>query len=114
MLSFWAEAYAQGFALDTGALSFGSSSSNSSQGTVVFSATPLAGGWQQFTTTFVAPNNGAFLTVVQENTGDIWNHLDDISLVDAGPAVPTSYCTCGTTSNSCCALISANDNPSVS
>jgi len=111
-LSFDAIAYAQGFAPDIGDVLIGVSTVPSAFGTLVYSATPQAMNWQTFGTTFVAPNNGQYLTVKQELFGISWNHLDSFSLTaECAPSVV--YCTPKLNSLGCSPTIFTTGTPSL-
>ncbi len=111
-LNFDAIAYAQGFAPDTGDVQIGVSTVPNAFGTLVYSATPLGINWQSFGTTFVAPNNGQYLTVRQVNAGDIWNHLDSFSLTPT--PIGTKYCSANSNSTGSRADIAASRSASSS
>jgi hypothetical protein len=112
-LSFDAIAYAQDFAPDTGDVLIGVSTVPNAFGTLVYSATPPPINWQSFGTTFVAPNNGQYLTVQQVDSGDIWNHLDSFSLIAECPP-SLVYCTPKLNSLGCSPTIFTTGTPSLS
>lgn len=64
-------------------LDFGLSTTNNHFGTLVHTATGtvLIGTWTQRTFTFVAPNNGQYLTIMPQGSGGTWVHLDNFKLV---------------------------------
>ncbi len=66
-----------------GPVEVGISSSATSFGTLVYSATPTSStAWDQFDFTFVAPNNATYLTFRTSSSPDlIYSFVDDISLV---------------------------------
>ncbi|MEM7035649.1 MAG: T9SS type A sorting domain-containing protein [Bacteroidota bacterium] len=54
------------------------------QGTVVYtSPTPTLNVWSQRTFTFIAPNNGAFVSFQTTGTGR-WTHIDNVSMTNCG------------------------------
>jgi hypothetical protein len=70
-----------------GTLQIGVSSSANGFGDLVFIATPFfTSQWELFTTTFIAPSNGAFLTV-RTNPFEGYAFVDNFSL-EAAAAVP--------------------------
>ena len=111
-LNFDAIAWAQSFAPDTGDVQIGVSMVPAAFGTLVYSATPQANNWQTLGTTFIAPNNGQYLTVQQEDAGDIWNQLDSFSLTaECAPSVV--YCTPKLNSLGCSPTIYTTGTPSL-
>lgn len=72
-----------------GSLLIGISTSATSFGTLIFSALPQTSGWAEFSTTFVAPSSGAFLTVQQGvGSSTTWNETDNFSLTTASVPEP--------------------------
>lgn len=84
-LQFYAQTVLQ-FDPDIAAVEVGLSNSDTSFGTLIFSGVPSTEGWTQFTHTFIAPFDATFLTVRNDLTKEVWNHLDNFSL--AAPALP--------------------------
>lgn len=72
---------------DGGTVQIGLSTSATSFGTQIFSATAPASGWLFESTTFLAPNAGSFLSVFVTNDTSSWVGLDNFTL-DASAAVP--------------------------
>lgn len=68
-----------------GAVEVGLSNDPNTFGTSVFFGIPGPDGWQEFSSEFVAPVGATYLTLRQNNNGDIWNHVDDVSLTLSGP-----------------------------
>lgn len=75
-----------------GNVEIGVSNSNTSFGTLIYTAVTVPDAWVQYTHTFTAPVTGSFLTVRNVNDGVIhWNRIDDFKFVpcnftiDLGP-----------------------------
>jgi len=79
-LSFFLEGITNGPFL-AGPVEIGLSSSATSFGTQVFTATSTLGVWTQASTTFTAPINASHLTVRVSTSGNHWVALDAFSLV---------------------------------
>ncbi len=61
-----------------GDIEIGSSATNNSFGTPIYTATTIASTWVNHTFTFIAPNNSQFITVRNVIDGAIhWNHIDN-------------------------------------
>ena len=90
-LKFWAHTVLQ-FDPDIGPVQVGLSNSANSFGTLVFtSGLPSTQAWAQFSTSIVAPISASFLTVRNQAGFDVWNHVDNFSLVQQAPLPGTLY-----------------------
>jgi hypothetical protein len=85
-LSFYIEPLLTG-AFQDGTVLIGLSTSATSFGTQIFSATARASGWTLESTTFLAPNSGSFLSVLVTNDVNSWVGLDNFTL-ESSAAVP--------------------------
>lgn len=84
-LSFYAALYG---GLPSSTLDVGLSTSATSFGTLIFTGVPSSDtSWDLMTSTFAAPNSGAFLTIRNRNP-DQYAFVDNFSLTGGGAAVP--------------------------
>src|SRR6185436_10148303 len=62
-------------------LEVGISTTSGSQGTVVYtSPVPTTNVWSLRTVSFVAPNNGQYISFQAQNNNTRWTHIDNLSL----------------------------------
>jgi hypothetical protein len=79
------EFYAQSvldFDPDIAAVQVGLATNATSFGTQIFSGVPGTVGWTHFVHTFVAPTNATHLSVRPDPNAEVWNHIDNFSLVE--------------------------------
>lgn len=82
-----------------GNLMIGASTSNSTFGTTLYTATTVNTGWTTFTFTFVAPNNSSHITVMPVPGVSSWNSIDNFLFISTLPTELIDFSANLTTNN---------------